>query len=97
MKFGTLDYKNTTAFLNFYYRNYDLIPFDLHISHGEYLAGDIGSTIELSRKYLNGMELGVFASFTDVTSEQFGEVLLIRVYFLIFQYMVILLIILGGH
>jgi hypothetical protein len=73
MKFGTLDYKNTTAFLNFYYRNYDLIPFDLHISHGEYLAGDIGSTIELSRKYLNGMELGVFASFTDVTSEQFGE------------------------
>ena len=73
MKFGTLDYKNTTAFLNFYYRNYELIPFDLHISHGEYLAGDIGSTIELSRKYLNGMELGVFASFTDVTSEQFGE------------------------
>ena len=73
MKFGTLDYKNTTAFLNFYYRNYELIPFDLHISHGEYLAGDRGSTIELSRKYLNGMELGVFASFTDVTSEQFGE------------------------
>jgi hypothetical protein len=73
MKFGTLDYKNTTAFLNFYYRNYELIPFDLHISHGEYLAGDKGSTIELSRKYLNGMELGVFASFTDVTSEQFGE------------------------
>ena len=73
MKFGTLDYKNTTAFLNFYYRNYELIPFDLHISHGEYLAGDRGSTIELSRKYLNGMELGVFASFTDVTTEQFGE------------------------
>jgi hypothetical protein len=73
MKFGTLDYKNTTAFLNFYYRNYELIPFDLHISHGEYLAGDKGSTIELSRKYLNGMELGVFASFTDVTTEQFGE------------------------
>jgi len=73
MKFGTLDFKNTTGFVNFYYRNYDYIPFDLHLSYGEYLAGDRGTTLELSRKYLNGMEFGVFATFTDVTSEEFGE------------------------
>ena len=73
MKFGTLDYENITYSLNFYYRNYNRIPFDMKISYGEYLAGDIGSTIELSRSFLNGTKLGFFASFTDVTSEQFGE------------------------
>ena len=73
MKFGTLDYKNTTYSLNFYYRNYDFIPFDMKVSHGEYLAGDKGSTIEFSRSFNNGTKYGVFASFTDVTSEQFGE------------------------
>ena len=73
MKFGTLGYKNTVSSINYYYRNTNIIPFDLKISTGEYLAGDKGTTFEMSRKYLNGMEFGVFASFTDVTSEQFGE------------------------
>ena len=73
LRFGQLDYKNTTAHLNFYYRNYDIIPFDAKISYGEYLAGDTGATFEVSRSYLNGAHFGVFASFTDVTSEQFGE------------------------
>lgn len=39
----------------------------------ENLAGDEGETFELSRSFLNGNKYGVFASFTDVTSEQFGE------------------------
>ena len=73
MKFGTLDYKNTVSSVNYYFRNTNFIPFDLKISTGEYLAGDKGTTFEMSRKYLNGMEFGVFASFTNVTSEQFGE------------------------
>tara|TARA_B100002019_G_C21258255_1_gene595196 strand:+ start:320 stop:2281 length:1962 start_codon:yes stop_codon:yes gene_type:complete len=73
MRFDTLDYRNTTGFLNFYYRNYDLIPFDSKISYGEYLAGDKGLTFEISRSFRNGMEFGIFASFTDVDEEQFGE------------------------
>ena len=73
MQFGALDYKNVTGSANFYYKNYDIIPFDAKISYGEYLAGDTGITFELSRTYLNGAEFGVFATFTDVTSEQFGE------------------------
>lgn len=72
-RFGTLDYENVTGSLNFYYRNYGLIPFDMKISHGEYLAGDFGTTIEFSRSFENGTEFGVFASFTDVNAEQFGE------------------------
>ena len=73
MKFGTLDYKNVTNSVNFYYRNYEYIPFDMKISYGEYLAGDEGATFELSRSFLNGTKFGIFASFTDVTSDQFGE------------------------
>ena len=71
--FGHLEYENTTAHLNFHYRNYGLIPFDMKISYGEYLAGDVGTTIEFSRSYANGLQFGVFASNTDVTAEQFGE------------------------
>ena len=71
--FGHLDYENTFLNLNFYYRNYGRIPFDMKISAGEYLAGDIGSTIEFSRTFRTGVKFGVFASFTDVSSEQFGE------------------------
>ncbi len=73
MRFGTLDYKNTSGHLNFYYRNYSLIPFDAKVSYGEYLAGDEGITIDLSRSFKNGTKFGFYASFTDVSTEQFGE------------------------
>jgi hypothetical protein len=72
-KFGTLGYENITGSLNFYYRNYGYVPFDMKISYGEYLAGDRGSTIEFSRTFENGTRFGVFASFTNVTAEEFGE------------------------
>ena len=71
--FGLLDYKETTGHFNYYYRNYGLVPFDLKASYGKYLAGDIGGTIELSRSFQNGVKFGIFATFTDVSSEQFGE------------------------
>ena len=73
LRFGNLDYQNVTGHLNLYYRNYEIIPFDAKISYGEYLAGDVGTTFEISRSFLNGAEFGIFASFTDVTSAQFGE------------------------
>ena len=73
LQFGTLDYRNTTGHINFYHRNYKYIPFDTKISYGEYLAGDVGATIQFSRSFINGVEFGVFASFTNVSSEQFGE------------------------
>jgi len=73
LRFGNLDYQNVTGHLNFYYRNYKIIPFDAKVSYGEYLAGDVGATFEISRSFSNGAKFGVFASFTDVTTEQFGE------------------------
>ena len=73
MRFGTLDYKNIVGSINFYHRNYSGIPFDTKISYGEYLAGDEGMTFDFSRTFQNGIKFGVFATFTDVSSEQFGE------------------------
>ena len=72
-RFGHLDYENTMATVNFNYRNYGTIPFDMRISAGEYLAGDVGYTIEFSRRFYNGVYFGAFATFTDVTTKQFGE------------------------
>jgi hypothetical protein len=71
--FGTLDYENITYTANFYYRNYGLIPFDLKLSAGEYLAGDVGTTFEISRSFDTGIKFGAFATFTDVSAEDFGE------------------------
>ena len=71
--FGHLNYKNNTVTANFYYRNYGLIPFDMKLSFGEYLAGDVGSSFEISRSFSSGVKFGAFATFTDVTFEQFGE------------------------
>ncbi len=71
--FGHLDYENLTVTANFYYRNYGLIPFDMKLSAGEYLAGDVGSTIEFSRTFASGVRFGAFATFTDVSFQEFGE------------------------
>ena len=38
-----------------------------------YLAGDIGSTIELSRNFQSGLRFGVFATITDVSTVDYGE------------------------
>ena len=40
---------------------------------GRYLAGDWGGTLELSRRFPNGWEVGAFATLTDVPFDEFGE------------------------
>lgn len=45
----------------------------MKLSYGEYLAGDIGTTLELKRRFNNGIEFGVFATKTNVPVELFGE------------------------
>lgn len=73
MRFGHKDYQSNTSFLNLYYRNYNAIPFDAKFSYGKYLGGDKGFTMDLYRSFPNGSKFGVFATFTDVSSENFGE------------------------
>ena len=40
---------------------------------GRYLAGDKGATLSLSREFENGWSVGVYATKTDVSAEDFGE------------------------
>ena len=73
MRFGKTNYSNTMITANIYYKNYNRIPFDMKLSFGEYLAGDEGATIDFSRSFNNGTKFGIFATFTDVSSDDFGE------------------------
>nr|WP_256476080.1 YjbH domain-containing protein [Siccirubricoccus soli] len=40
---------------------------------GRYLAGDWGGTIELGRRFDSGIEVGAFATFTNIPYSRFGE------------------------
>jgi hypothetical protein len=43
------------------------------IDVGRYLAGDVGATLSLDREFPNGWRVGAFATFTDVSFDDFGE------------------------
>ena len=45
----------------------------LRLSAGQYLAGDTGMTAEVRRTFRNGTAIGMWASKTNVSAEQFGE------------------------
>ncbi|MGQ0618804.1 MAG: YjbH domain-containing protein [Panacagrimonas sp.] len=71
-RFDFRDYEVTTGHLSSYF---DLPFYDMsaRLSVGRYLAGDRGATLELSRRFASGMVAGVFATKTNVSSEDFGE------------------------
>ena len=70
-KFGFRDYETSTGHLAMYYD----FPKGLHaqLLVGKYLAGDKGATLDLSRRFNNGFTLGVFATKTNLSKEEFGE------------------------
>jgi len=43
------------------------------LSVGQYLAGDRGATMDVSRVFANGTAIGAWATKTNVSAEQFGE------------------------
>lgn len=69
--FGFQDYDVLTGHVSGYFdlgRGY-LAQIDV----GRYLAGDIGATLSLDREFANGWRVGAFATFTDVSFDDFGE------------------------
>jgi hypothetical protein len=70
--FAFRDYQVITGHVTFYY---DLPWHDLSIRlHvGRYLAGDYGATLEAVRRFDTGIEIGAWATFTNVSAQQFGE------------------------
>jgi len=70
--FGTQDYQILTGHVTVYYSSpwYGL-NFAVHA--GRYLAGDYGATLEIARRFSNGIEIGAWATFTNVPFSRFGE------------------------
>ncbi|MFV3074564.1 YjbH domain-containing protein [Niveispirillum fermenti] len=66
------DYDVVTGHITGYY-HYEPMGVDARVKVGRYLAGDKGATFELSRTFDSGITVGAFATFTDVSAEQFGE------------------------
>ncbi|MBE3639001.1 YjbH domain-containing protein [Mangrovicoccus algicola] len=65
-----LDYDVVTGHASVYYRYENYLA---QVDVGRYLAGDDGATFKLERVYGNGWKVGAFATFTDVSSDEFGE------------------------
>jgi hypothetical protein len=70
--FGVQKYQILTGHISLYYQSpwYGL-NFNVHA--GRYLAGDYGATIEVVRQFSTGVEVGAFATFTNVPFSKFGE------------------------
>jgi hypothetical protein len=70
--FGLQHYNQTTGHISLYYDSpwYDL---NFELRAGQYLAGDRGLTIQITRRFSTGVEIGAFATKTNVSAAQFGE------------------------
>ncbi|MEX3313976.1 YjbH domain-containing protein [Sulfitobacter sp. PS-8MA] len=68
---GFQDYSVATGHVSAYYEFGGGYHGQLDV--GRYLAGDVGATVTISREFENGWRVGGFATFTDVSSEEFGE------------------------
>ena len=71
-RFDHLDYQTTTGFASVYWAS----PFyniDVAVHAGKYLAKDVGATLEIRRTFNNGWMVGLWATKTDVSAEDFGE------------------------
>jgi len=70
--FGLQPYHAVTGHISLYYASpwYGL---NFIMRAGQYLARDRGITFEVSRRFSTGVEVGVFATKTNISSAQFGE------------------------
>lgn len=70
--FGFRKYSAWTGHATLYY---DVPVYDMRVklSAGQYLAGDRGVTIDISRQFSSGVRIGAFSTFTNVSAREFGE------------------------
>ena len=70
-RFKFRKYETVTGHLGLYYD----LPQDItaQLLMGKYLAGDKGATLDLSRRFNSGFTLGIFATKTNLSAEDFGE------------------------
>lgn len=69
--FDEYDYDVVTGFVSAYYEFGN--GYFGQVDVGKYLAGDVGATLAIDRVFVNGWQIGVFATVTDATSAEFGD------------------------
>jgi hypothetical protein len=71
-RFGFQQYHVFTGHVAVYYESpwYGL---NFRVLAGQYLAGDRGLTVEATRQFSTGVEIGAFFTKTNVSAQQFGE------------------------
>ncbi len=69
---GLQSYRAFTGHVSLYYASpwYDL---NFVVRAGQYLAKDRGLTVEVTRRFATGVEIGAFFTKTNVSAQQFGE------------------------
>ncbi|TDK30887.1 YjbH domain-containing protein [Luteimonas terrae] len=70
---GFRDYDQTTGHATAYVTLGDAQRVQANVSVGRYLAGDIGATVNVARRFDNGVTMGAWATKTNVSSATFGE------------------------
>jgi membrane-associated phospholipid phosphatase len=70
--FNLRDYAGNTGHLTLYWDT-GIQNLMASVSVGQYLAGDQGVTMGVSRRFDNGVSMGVHATKTSASAEQFGE------------------------
>jgi membrane-associated phospholipid phosphatase len=70
--FSFRSYQVGTGHLTLYWDT-GISDIQTNLSVGKYLAGDIGATIDISRVFSNGVQMGAWMTKTNVSAEQFGE------------------------
>nr|WP_083271601.1 YjbH domain-containing protein [Alteromonas lipolytica] len=70
---GFLDYTAVTGYASFYYEPDFLPDTRLRASVGQFLAEDRGVNLEFAKRFDSGVVVGAFASFTNVSAEEYGE------------------------
>lgn len=71
-RFGLRDYQVNTGHATLYWDT-GWQGVRTKLSVGQYLAGDKGATLDVSRTFNNGVVIGAWATKTNVSAEQFGE------------------------
>lgn len=67
------DYQVATGHVTTYWQPTFLDKVTAQISVGRYLAGDYGATLNFAKKFDSGISAGFFATFTNVSAEEYGE------------------------
>ncbi len=71
-RFNFLDYQVTTGHITGYWQTGWKDVF-AKVSYGQYLAGDRGYTVDVSKAFSNGVKMGAYFTRSNVSAEQFGE------------------------